>query len=516
MSAVTTADIRIETAIPLTDLQELQMDLMGNAHAVISLRGYLSEEEGEKALWKPVEDAPLRVFAGDGLLFAGIISRMEISQEGMGYRLSIQGISATAQLDHERKSRTFQNKDDAYHTVIEKVLTDTEGAGLRFRADDRKIGTPLYQLEETDWEFIKRLSSLLGKQVFPVVTADGLDICVGLPEGKVHSKEEMDIHGGKVWFDGERRSVCREFITYVNLSVGDSIRWEGYVCQIIEKHCRLEKGLLIFQYRAAERNGDYALAFTNPSAAGRLLAARVLETRNEQVKVKFDIDQGRGEDTYWYPWEPDAGNLLYCMPEKGEQIYICPGDHIRQQDRAVWGIHENGKGNPEMCTSDRYFTTADDKRMYLLPDRMGFLDLKQDSPLEVSLKDDAGAEIISNRNIVIFAKDTVGIRGKNLFFQAPKEVSLVRKDTISPAVINMCNGFDSIGASNEVTMDGNGDIGFPSFHEYQQEEGREYSLDGLEKTILASTPCRRLENEVWQQIRGAQVDEIKGTIQEGA
>lgn len=509
MSAATAADIRIETAVPITDLQELQMDLAGNAHAVISLAGYLPEEEGEEVLWKPVENAPLRVWKGDRILFSGFISGIQVAQEGKGYQLSIQGISATVQLDREKKCRTFQKKDDTYQMVMEKVLKDTQDAVLRFQAQVREIGTPLYQLEETDWEFLKRLSALLGKQIFPVAAANEPDLCVGLPEGRSHDKEEIDVQSAKVWFDREKRSICREFITYEDLSIGDSIRWEGYACQIMEKHCRLEKGLLCFRYRAAERKGDYAPSYADPDAAGRLLTASVLETRDEQVKVRFDIDREGAEEAYWYPWEPDAGNLLYCMPEKGERIYICPGDHIRQRDRAVQGIHGNGQKNPKMRITDRYFTTADDKRMYLLPDKMGFLDLKQDSPLEMSLGDDTGAEVVSNRNIVILAKDTVGIRGRNLFFQAPKEVSLVRKDSILPAVINMCNGFDSIGASNEVTMEGNGDAGFPTFHEYRQEEDGEYCLDGIETGILASTPCGRLKDGIWKQVRGMQVDNIK-------
>lgn len=50
-----------------------------------------------------------------------------------------------------------------------------------------------------------------------------------------------------------------------------------------------------------------------------LLSAMVLDVKEEQIKVKFDVDKEQSiESAYWYPWEPDMGNLLYCMPAKGE------------------------------------------------------------------------------------------------------------------------------------------------------------------------------------------------------
>lgn len=509
MSAITTADIKIETPVPLIDLQELSMEVTGNAHAFLSLKGFLSEDTGERALWGFLSNAPLRVWAGENLLFTGIISDAQVSHEGRGYGLQIQGSSATALLDCEEKSRSFQDQNSIYQEVMRAALEDTKGAALGFYAEDRRIGTPLYQLEETDWGFLKRLAALLGRRIYPMYLWEKPGVSIGLPQGRSHDGEKLKLSGGKVWFDRKRKSICREVDSYEDLSLGDRISWEGYTYRVAEKSCRLEKGLLSFHYRLAEKKEDYEEAYGNPREACRLLSGRVLETREEEIRVKLDIDRAVPENPYWYPWEPDAGNLLYCMPEKGERVYILPGDHIRERDRAVWGVHENGEGNPEMKVTDRYFTTADKKRMYLLPEKMGFLDLKGTSPLEVSLQDDSGAQVVSRRHIVVSARDTIGIKGSNLFFQAPKEVSLVRRDSICPAVINMCNGFDSIGAFNEVTMSGAGNEELLAFRQYRLEKGKEYSLEGLEKSVLASTPGRSLEGSVEKQVRGIQVDYIR-------
>lgn len=111
-----------------------------------------------------------------------------------------------------------------------------------------------------------------------------------------------------------------------------------------------------------------------------MLPAAVLDVKEEQVKVKFDMDLTQSEESaYWYPWQPDMGNLAYCMPEKGERVYIHIGNAAGGRDRAVCGVRRNGKGNPELKNTHWYFTTKDKKRLYLEPDAMGFRDMKQKS-----------------------------------------------------------------------------------------------------------------------------------------
>lgn len=513
MSAITSGEIKIETAIPIEDLQELSMEIKKNSHAVVLIKGFVPQEIGEEALFVPMENAGLKVWAGDKLLFRGLISKVQMIQEGQGYQIVIQGISNTIQIDYEKKNRTFQNSNSTYQEVMREVLKGTPGADLNFCANDEKIGSPLYQIEETDWEFIKRLASHLKTAIIPASLIERPEVTVGLPEGRVHDQDSLDAYGESVWFDKEKRSFCRSIRAYEDLALGEKIQWEGLTLTVTEKSCRLEKGLLCFRYRLAAKGGFRTKRYENPEALGRLLSAKVLDTKAEQIKVQFDIDKFQSvEEAYWYPWRPDMGNLMYCMPEKGEQVYVHLGSYSGEQAWAVCGIHRNGKKNPEMKTTDRYFTTSDRKRMYLLPDKIGFQDLKKSSPLELLLADDAGVSATSDKSMVISARGTIGIKGSNLFFQAPKEVSLVRRDSLSPTVINICNGFDAIGATNEVTMSGIGNADFPVFNDYKQEESMEYDLSGMEREIVASTPCKALTSEIEKQIRGIQVNQIGGKV----
>ncbi len=509
MSAITSGEIKIETAITIEDLQELTMEVKKNSHAVVLIKGFVPQEMGEEAMFVPMENTGLKVWAGDKLLFGGLISKVEMTHEGWGYQITIQGISSTIQIDCEKKNRTFQNSNSTYQEVMREVLKDTSGAGLNFYASDRKIESPLYQIEETDWEFIKRLASHLETAVVPNALMERPEVSIGLPEGRIYNQDSLNGYGERVWFDREKKSVCRRIRTCEDLRIGERVKWEGLTLTVTEKSCCLEKGLLCFRYVLAAKGGFFTGRYENPDAYDRLLPARVLDKKEEKIKVQFDIDKFQAvEEAYWYPWEPDMGNLVYCMPEKGEKVFVHLGGRFGEQARAVCCVHGNGEGHPEMKPADRFFTTADQKRMYLLPGEMGFRDLKQKNPLEVSISDDSGISTVSNKSMVISARDTIGIKGKNVLFQAPREVSMVRRDNILPTVINMCNGFDSVGGTNQVSMSGTGDANFPLFHEYEQEAGKEYSLEDMGKNVIASTPGVSLKSGLEKQMKGIMVDRL--------
>ena len=510
MGAYTVGEISIETTVPIELIQNIYVENQENTHVYLVLEALIFEDDVEKVLFNVNENTGLSVWVRESLLFTGIVMSIQIMQEGNGYKVSLRASSTTVQVDCERKSRTFQNIHNTYQDIIRKVLKNAEGAKLYFYVKDREIDTPLYQIEETDWEFIKRIASYLNTTVVPSGISSTPEMYIGNPQGTVYSEEELEASAESVWIDKETGGVCRRIKTYENMTVGDQVSWGKILYTVTEKRCFLEKGLLCFNYKIVEKEAFSCKQYENSNAVGRLFSAQVIETKEEQIKVKFDIDESQKlADAYWYPWRPDVGNFMYCMPEKGEKVYIQLGNYSEKQAWAICGIHENGKGNPEMKVSDRYFTTSDRKRLFLLPDKMGFQDLERTSPLEMSLADNSGINLTSNKKLAVSAKGTIGLKGNNIFFQAPREVSLVRKDSVCPSVINMCNGFDSIGVTNEVTMTGDENMCFSPAPECVQEGKTEYSIIGIEKNLIASTPCRDLKNNMEKQIRGIMVDSLK-------
>ncbi|MDD6626868.1 MAG: contractile injection system protein, VgrG/Pvc8 family [Lachnospiraceae bacterium] len=511
MSALTQGDLQIQSVIPVIDIQYFHMEQQTNAHASFHVEGIIPEEEGEEALLQPLIGTVVKISADNRTLFTGIPEEVYMIQEGRGYQLSMTGVSATKQLDYQRKNRSFQDVSMTYRKVMEQVLADTQGAKLYFHETDQTIGEPLYQIEETDWEFMKRLAGRLHVSLVSSVYSTTANIHIGLPDG---SKAEADIHKTtkeRIWFDRKSRSICCHVRTEENWEIGDRIRWEGRTLSVESKECSLENGLLQFYYTLAGKVAFRSERYENPYLTGLLLPATVLDVQEEQVKVKFDMDEEQSiEGAYWYPWRPDMGNLAYCMPEKGELIYVHIGDAAGKEDRAVCGVHRNGNGNAEMDHTNRYFTTKDGKRMYLTPDAVGFQDMKQEKTLRLELQDVSGASAVSHRRLTIRAKDTIGLKAGSILMQAPQEISLVKK-AFYPTVINMCNGFDTIGTADKVTMQGAGGDYFPVFGHEDTQSSTEYVFsepEQMQQTVIASTPVMELTDSMERVLEGCQVRQL--------
>lgn len=504
----TQGQIRIESELPIESVDILQLNIRRGEHGKLALQGSVAEENDGEVIFGGLENSTLKLYADQELLFCGLIDEIKITHEGQKAAVELYGISATIKLDQEKKSRSLQDTEMTYEESMRKVLKETPGAILGFHARNRVLETPAYQLEETDWEWIKRMAGYLGEVPVAWVYSEEPALEIGLVQGQTYHGAD-DAVEEKVWQQNKR--VYRQLRGKENWNIGEGVIWKQQEYVILEKSCSLEKGLLWFYYTIARKEAFQIKARYNPNFTGRRLPARVLERKDEEVRVKFEMDTTQEVDkAYWYPWCPVSGNFLYCMPETGESVFIELENADGSRAKAVEGVHGNGKGNPEMIPDERLFTTKHNKRIKLSKEKMSIQDLEQKEPLQLLLNDLLGIEVRSNRKLTVWAKGDIGLKGNRLYFQAPKEISLVRKDGLSPTVINMCNGFDSIGQTNQVVTEKEVAVRLPAFESKsgRQGEEKEYSLQGIEQEILASTPVRQRYSRLDQQIGGCKVEEI--------
>ena len=103
----------------------------------------------------------------DGVLFSGFVEKIICKKENQFLQIEIEGISATERLDRYKKRQSFQNTGMTYRQVIHKVLTGQDQVRFRWNLkEDRAIGVPLIQYDETDWTFLKRLCSHFHESLF--------------------------------------------------------------------------------------------------------------------------------------------------------------------------------------------------------------------------------------------------------------------------------------------------------------------------------------------------------------
>ncbi len=222
------------------------------------------------------------------------------------------------------------------------------------------------------------------------------------------------------------------------------------------------------------------------------------------------MDREQPEDTaFWYPWMPVSGNLMYCMPERGERATLL-FEKSDGRARAIRCIRANGGGNGELQDpSRRTFTTAQNKRMYFWPEEMGVTDLRQKITQRVVLEDMTGISIESCKSIHLSARENITLGGSRVTWRAPQEISLFRRDMSDPTSVNLCNGFDCIGRFTGVTREANGGAVLPAV----EHTGQPYDLRGAEKAVTGSTPRMAGRTGLERKITGTQLYAITAHIE---
>lgn len=190
------------------------------------------------------------------------------------------------------------------------------------------------------------------------------------------------------------------------------------------------------------------------------------------------------------------------MPEEGTKAALYFEKADESTGTVIYNIRENGEECGEISDyHNRYFTTKDSKRMYLKPSEMGLLNMSGENA-EIVLKDVSFLQMKTTNKLSLLAEGRVQLKGKNVTFTTPKEATLVKKDLISPTVINLCNAFDAIGKSGN----------FAAGAQVEEKKRRkpissqvqeEYSLQGAVAAILSNIPAEGGESAVLGAIAGS-------------
>lgn len=427
-------------------------------HTYAEATAAVESDKAETALMDTENDS-IRITGRDDdsatekILFSGVIQAVDLSREGGYSILSLKAVSHTWLMDIQKKSRSFQDVSMTYHDVAQ-IVARGYGASLIWNAPDRQLGHPLIQHRETDYQFLARLLSHLQEGITAGDFSAGISIHAGIRDGEDQGELLLE------QYEHTLKAFCREkkystlpakFKGYriagtAFTRIGDQFRIHGMPFYVMEADTHFTEGCL--KCSALLFPGECFRTEKIPAKTleGAVITGRILETRQEFVKVHLGIDRAQDADSaYEFPWTPATGNLLYCMPEKGTKAAVYFGSADEASGSVIYSVRENGLLCGELADpQNRYFTTDSQKRMHMEPAEMGLLSMTG-STAEISIEDGRGLGLQTAGKISLLAEGQVELKGKNVSMMAPKEATFVRKDILSPAVINLCNAFDSIG-----------------------------------------------------------------------
>ncbi|MBD5393457.1 MAG: hypothetical protein HDR71_04140 [Lachnospiraceae bacterium] len=515
---ITFEQLRVDSRFTFLTIHKCSIHERYGEHTRAEVSGIVKGED-VKAVLSDISDEKLEIYSQneDGsrkILFIGVIQCVSLEEEGQYAILHLNAISYTWEMDIERKSRSFQNLSLTYQDVVQAVAGEY-GADVRWNIADRNLQYPLVQYQETDYGFLKRILSHLRGRITSKSSESGAEICfyVGMREGISRGAIDLKQYAHKTlpFRDGNRidagrkkQQVGYEIADMDYMETGDRIQIQGRDLYVMEAESVLKDNMLNCTCRVFPEECFEAEKIPADTLRGTVITGMILETGQEKVKLHLDIDKEQPvSEAYQFSWKPITGNLFYCMPETGTKAALYFDKNDENDTRVIYNVRTNGDQCGELADyNDRYFTTDHSKRMYLKPSEMGLLNMTGQNA-EIAMKDASLLNMKTINQISILAEGQVELKGKDVTFTAPKEATLVRKDILSPTVINMCNAFDAIGCT------GNFASTAPQVKEKKKKAAvpnqkiEKYSLNGAVNSILSNIPADDLGSPIMEAVAGS-------------
>lgn len=439
-------DFLVQGPIKFKSISRLFFSVKGNEHGHLVISGFLEEESGGTEIYKDIEGQPLGVYSIlDGIvpIFVGKIKQLFVHQINRQYVAEAHVITFSVELDKKKKSRSFQNPDMTYAELIQTVLQDTPDATAIYSVGEHTpIGRPVFQYKETDWEFIKRMSSELNVKVFPVRETPFAQINIGI----TGSCTEVDLSNSEYIqrvdrqfyrLGGEQAGLykadfhCYQVRDTRNLGIGCSVLWNGAPVYICEVTAELTGGEIIFTYLLGQKGLVAERPYKNRKMVGLSLGGTVKSTAQEQVVLRLDIDNGQNTGSFPFSWRPESGNIMYCMPKVGTRATLFLQDGDGSSAIVLNSPRENGEGCVAMSDpSRRCLTTEHGKQLFLYPQRMGVLAGTSDAPEQINLDQLNQLLLESAKVLQMTSKLNIRIVAPTVKFQTPQNISVVRSDDV--------------------------------------------------------------------------------------
>ncbi len=416
-------------------IRRLHIEKKVNDHARASIAIVIKDQWKENYIETLLKETWVKIIgAGEGgespiytILFHGMITDFSFQLNGYETVLDLEMMGGTVLMDTETHFRVFQNEDTPSLEIHEKLIKNYPNASNVFCKENReeKIQDVYIQYEETDWEFLKRIAGKSGLYLTPDIYKKGISYTIGLPEGterkvdtdritrKLNRGEYMKkLYNGMDFLkDGDMMEMI--FLDREIFYLGDSISYEGKSYYIWNIETEYKQGECIHTYYCRTKEAIKVLPPFHENIAGCSFEGVITQVKKDKVQVDIEGDEWKGADgKKWFPYatvySSPNGTGWYCMPEIGDHVRLyIPG---QEGDCFVMSAVHKETDNARQNPDDKSLKTKYGKEIRFTPNSILMTNNKG---MMVEMKDEEGITIVSDKDIVIEAKDNVTITSEN-------------------------------------------------------------------------------------------------------
>ena len=435
-------------------VQNFMMEIKPNHHAKAFVTCFVEKELPYDILNNQIISIFYQKKEEQILLYRGTVQRFIQKKKGEQIEIDLYLLSASIHLDQKKNTRTFQNIEQSYETMLKSILNSYSESDVLFAISDNRgqsIQDLIIQYQETDWEFCKRIASHFHSVLIPDIKTGRPKFYLGFPIS-TFAKEEFSSYTlsiDKRYYKNRKYvSFKEQFVFYQVESeqyypIGTQIIFHKRNLFILSLTAKMIGGTIRFFYEIGLPDLYYMEKYYNRDLIGAAFMGTVIEREEGFVKVVFDINPKEEGIQKKYPFISVAGNLFSCIPEQGEKVFVLFKSERETDGIAIEALRNNDIAQCPNLTSysDRYFTTEQKKEMKLVPESMGLDTYKGNS---FTIEDEKGITL-EGTQIRLEAKGDIILKGEQIKASSSLQTTLL-KGTTGGGSINICQDFNTSGS----------------------------------------------------------------------
>lgn len=430
--------LRLDMPFRMESITRLTISQKLNDHAYAEIEGTVGEDALETCLqMNEQNNISIRQTDknGETILFTGVPVALHVVQEGQT-KVWCRMCDYSVFMDYEKKKRSFQREDSSYRSLFSEIIKEHGGDLIDCACESSSYQAPLIQYGETDWEFLKRVSSYIGAVLYPCVMGVVPQLCIGFGDGgdyhRNHGSRQMEKHIREYrrFKDDGKDHLETDFITCQvedssGYQIGDRVTCDSISYRITGTEYSLKKGVLEKHCHMQQDSGLCRERQYNSGLKGLSLTGRITDVEADRLKLHLDIDGGNEGGSHWYPWKRAD---WFCMPEKGSRgvLYIPSKDEGTAFVKSL--TRTDGNKNKKVQDPDNQcLITKHHKGMEFTPASMTFYADKGDIFLRLSGK--SGVEVSSSEALNLYAGPKLKMNCRNLRIESQEQILLATSKT---------------------------------------------------------------------------------------
>lgn len=454
------ASIQIE-GIPFTRILRVSIRHRPNEHGYITITGEIVPEDAQDVVQRADETTQILVKAAQAegeamILFDGGLLHLSVQNEAQYSILTVRGITSSYTQDVQKLSRSYQNGGKTYQTILNEAYAGNGSVQLTIA--DTAIGALILQMDETNWDFTKRMASRFNAPVITSIKAPKPFVFVGLPPVSTtkelrttsYSEGKRDDTYGEVTenYMAEGSSAIRQDFSavvarsYDYVYLGDKIKLNDTQYYVKGVEAELVNGLMQMTYELVGQSAFVAPTVSNINCSGRILMGQVRAVKDDLIQVhlvEIDKDYDGGGD-WWFPYSTayssNDGSGWYVMPEVGDFVRVM----FPSKDEAAGFCASSANKAPLANPRHKSFKAPSgkellmtDQGLYVICNHQKiFIDLMQDDGIKIVA--DKNIDIVSSANITVqAAKDVQILAQKQIYMGTPESFVIITPQKISLA-----------------------------------------------------------------------------------